>query len=69
MEFHVLNPMEIQEKTSKYWGVLILVFLVRSFLQLITSLDAHLINIWQMFNLATDNLAVKPYIPHKSLLQ
>ena len=27
------------------------------------------INIWQMFNLGTDNLAVKPYIPHKSLLQ
>ena len=29
----------------------------------------NLINIWQMFNLAIDNLAVKPYIPHKSLLQ
>ena len=28
-----------------------------------------LINIWQMFNLGTDDLAVKPYIPHKSLLQ
>ena len=24
---------------------------------------------WQMFNLGTDDLAVKPYIPHKSLLQ
>ena len=29
--FQVLNPMEIQEKTSKYWGVLILAFLVWSF--------------------------------------
>ena len=29
--FQVLNPMEIQEKTSKHWGVLILSFLVWSF--------------------------------------
>ena len=29
----------------------------------------NLINIWQMFNLATDDLAVKPYIQQKSLLQ
>ena len=28
-----------------------------------------LINIWKMFNLGTDDLAVKPNIPHKSLLQ
>ena len=28
-----------------------------------------LINIWQMFNLGTSDLAVKPNIPHKSLLQ
>ena len=26
----------------------------------------HLINIWQKFNLGTDDLAVKPYIPHRS---
>ena len=26
----------------------------------------YLINIWQMFNLATEDLHVKPYIPHKS---
>ena len=29
----------------------------------------YLFNIWQMFNVAIDNLAVKPYIPNKSLLQ
>ena len=29
----------------------------------------NLINIWQMFNVETDDLAKKPYIPHKSLLQ
>ena len=29
----------------------------------------NLINIWQMFNVAMDNLAVKPDISHKSLLQ
>ena len=32
-------------------------------------LHNYLINIWQMFNAAIDNLAVKPYIPHKSLFQ
>ena len=26
-------------------------------------------NIWQLFNLDIDDLAVKPYIPHKSLIQ
>ena len=30
---------------------------------------SHLINIWQMFNVATDDSAVKLYIPQKSLLQ
>ena len=30
---------------------------------------SNLINIWQMFNLGTDDLAVKPYIPHKSWFQ
>ena len=29
----------------------------------------NLINIEQMFKLATDDFAVKPYIPHQSLLQ
>ena len=29
----------------------------------------NLINIWQMFNIDIDDLAVKPYILHKSLLQ
>ena len=29
----------------------------------------YLINIWHMLNLGTDNLAVKPYIPHQSLFQ
>ena len=29
----------------------------------------YLINIWQMFNVAIDDLAVKPYIPHKSLIK
>ena len=29
----------------------------------------YLINIWQMFNLDIGNLAVKPYIPYKSLFQ
>ena len=34
-----------------------------------TSAVSYLINIWQMFSLGTSDLAVKPYIPHKSLLQ
>ena len=29
----------------------------------------YLINIWQMFNVAIDNLAMKPYIPQKKILQ
>ena len=29
----------------------------------------HLINNPKMFNGVTDDLAIKPYIPHKSLLQ
>ena len=33
------------------------------------NIPIHLINIWPMFNLGIDDLAVKPYIPHKSLLQ
>ena len=28
----------------------------------------YLINIWQLFNVAIDNLFMKPYNPHKSLL-
>ena len=34
-----------------------------------TSAVSYLINIWQMFSLGTFDLAVKPYIQHKSLLQ
>ena len=30
---------------------------------------SNLIIIWQMFNFAIDDLAMKPYIPHKSLHQ
>ena len=26
----------------------------------------YLIDIWQMFNAAIDDLAMKPYIPHKN---
>ena len=39
-----------------------------TFLFILLSLN-YLINIGQMFNFDIDDLAVKPYIPHKSLLQ
>ena len=61
----------------------LIVFCSNSFMQLLSPaqlvkilfevafLFSHcqLINIWRMFNLAIDDLAMKPYIPHKSLLQ
>ena len=37
--------------------------------ELRTERDSYLINNPRMFNLGTDDLAIKPYIPHKSLFQ
>ena len=39
------------------------------FLQIHLCQQDNLVNIWLMFNGAIDNLAVKPFIRHKSLLQ
>ena len=41
----------------------------RSDYDMIQLKNTYLINNQRMFNLETDNLAMKPYIPHKSLLQ
>ena len=44
-------------------------FLLMHSMKNVSKIYHILINIWQMFNLATDNLTVKPYIQPKSLLQ
>ena len=51
--------------SKRYFWKSIAIYWVKDFMK------SHLplINIWQMFNLDTDDLAVKPHIPHKSLLQ
>ena len=54
---------------SRYsWFPLILWVTIR-FEYKIESLDQSHQYLTKMFNVATDDLAVKPYIPHKSLLQ
>ena len=41
----------------------------KSYEELGGKISQHLINNRRMFNGATDDLAIKPYIPHKRLLQ
>ena len=54
---------------SIYWTVLWGIPSMDEKISFWTEINLNLINNWRMFNGATDDLAEKPYIPHKSLLQ
>ena len=79
--FLILGP--ISTIKDSYWRGFFLIceqnqFRLRAFFSIqehlfffTSSISRYLINIyiWQVFNFAIDDSAVKPYIPHKSLLQ